>query len=294
MPDRIIRDELLTSERYWSVSPQAQQLYIHLLLVVDDAARFSGKNFSIRAACFPGRPIEPLSVEKMLSELSDVDLIRMYESGGDRFLFIPRFNNRRRYVCSSKYPVPPNEINDIHAKKVDSSTPQVRLKDDSGPTQVSPKSGGVGVGEGLERGKPPTAGARGELIHNPGSFAMHLDWRPSPNFSTLARLAGVIVSDNDTQIGEFVAYWLTQPTHRTQAAWDHAYLKTLQASKLRGEADKGEKRKRTMAAWWETDQATLAYGNDLGIQARPGESMQEYRARLKQTSKSPPATAATG
>lgn len=146
MPDRIVRDELLTSERYWSVSIQAQQFYVHLLLVADDAARFSGKNFTLRASCFPGRPLEAQEMERMLAELVDVDLVRVYAVRGERYVFVPRFRNRRRYMGASKYPDPPNEINDLPSKKADSSQPT-----------VNPKSGGVGVGVGeglgLERGR---------------------------------------------------------------------------------------------------------------------------------------------
>lgn len=149
MPDRIIRDELLTSERYWTVSIQSQQLYVHLLLVADDAARCSGKNFTLRSACYPGRAMEPAELERMLQELSDADLVRPYIVDGERYVFIPRFKNRRRYVSSSKYPEPPNEINDMVARKSDSSM----LKTDSSQTQVIPKSGGVGVGVGVGVGE---------------------------------------------------------------------------------------------------------------------------------------------
>ena len=34
-------------------------------------------------------------------------------------------------------------------------------------------------------------------------------------------------------------------------------------------------------AWWVSDDATIEYGNKLGIYARPGESINDYRARLK-------------
>lgn len=33
-------------------------------------------------------------------------------------------------------------------------------------------------------------------------------------------------------------------------------------------------------AWWTSDQKTTAYGTHVGINARPGESMSEYRERL--------------
>lgn len=36
-----------------------------------------------------------------------------------------------------------------------------------------------------------------------------------------------------------------------------------------------------VTAWWTTDEATLQYGKDRGMEPRPGESMAEYRRRLK-------------
>jgi hypothetical protein len=130
LPDRIIRDELLTSERYWSVSIEAQRLFIHLLLVVDDTARFSGKNYTIRASCFPGQAVSPDKLEKMLAELQDEDLVRLYQVGGERFIFVPRSRQRLRFR-NSKYPAPPPEISDISEEKTDLSMTQVELKPDS-------------------------------------------------------------------------------------------------------------------------------------------------------------------
>lgn len=124
MSDRVIRDELLTSERYWSVSIEAQRLFVHLLLVIDDTARFSAKPFTVAAACFPGHPVALQKVESLLGELIDRDLVRMYQIGDDRFLFVPRFRQRQRYT-NSKYPEPPNEIMGLKNEKSDSSRTKV-------------------------------------------------------------------------------------------------------------------------------------------------------------------------
>jgi len=35
MPDRLVRDEILRSERYWTVSIEAQRLFLHLQLIAD-------------------------------------------------------------------------------------------------------------------------------------------------------------------------------------------------------------------------------------------------------------------
>ena len=129
MADRLIRDELLNSERYWAVSDEAKLLYLHLILSVDDTARYSGKNFTLRTRCFSGRGMESGRMEILLSELLDQDLIRLYFVNDERFVFIPRFKQRLRYV-NSKYPEPPNEINDLVIKKTDLSQTKDRPKSD--------------------------------------------------------------------------------------------------------------------------------------------------------------------
>ena len=134
MPDRVIRDELLTSERYWSVCLEAQQLFVHLLLRCDSLARYSGKNFTIRMACYPGHQRNPEIIEKFLNELNDADLIRLYMVDGERFIFIPRYRQRLRYM-NSKYPEPPSEINDIKDL--------IKEKSDRSQSEVRPQSAEV-------------------------------------------------------------------------------------------------------------------------------------------------------
>lgn len=134
MPDRIIRDELLTSERYWSVSDESRLLYIHLLLCADDTARYTGQNFSLRTRCFAGRPIEAERMECLLAELVSRDLIRLYEVAGERFVFIPRYRQRLRFT-NSRFPAPPVEVSDLSLEKSDLSQTQDRLKTDSSQTQ---------------------------------------------------------------------------------------------------------------------------------------------------------------
>lgn len=66
-------------------------------------------------------------IEKLLLEISDADLVRIYESAGSRFIFVPRFKQRVRYP-RSKYPSPPPEISDIVIKKTVLSLTQDGLK----------------------------------------------------------------------------------------------------------------------------------------------------------------------
>ena len=125
MPDRVIRDELLTSERYWSVGVEAQRLFIHLLLCADALGRYSGKNYTIRAACYPGHPIDPKLVEKLLSDLQDADLVRIYNVEDERYLFIPRYRQRVR-AKHSYFPKPPKQISDLTDDESDMSQTHVQ------------------------------------------------------------------------------------------------------------------------------------------------------------------------
>lgn len=142
MPDRIIRDEMLTSERYWSISNEAKLLFIHLMLSADDTARYTGKNFSIRTRCFGGTAMTHEQLEELLKELVTQDLIRLYEVECERYVFIPRFKQRVRFI-NSKYPEPPSNINDIPKEKLDQRQTKDSPKSDSSQTQDSLKTAEV-------------------------------------------------------------------------------------------------------------------------------------------------------
>jgi hypothetical protein len=130
----MIRDELLTSQRYWACSPEARNLFVSLLLSADDTGRFTGANFALRVRCMAGT-VDSERVEKLLMELTDAEMIVAYhDDKGNRYLFIPRFRQRLRYP-HSKYPPPPKEINDIAEKKTDYGQAEDGLESDHGQAQ---------------------------------------------------------------------------------------------------------------------------------------------------------------
>lgn len=71
-------------------------------------------------------------------------------------------------------------------------------------------------------------------------FAMHAEWRPSQHLPGLAKFAGLGAMGAEAVekgMGEFVAYWLTQPdTLRTQPEWDHALIRSLRHDRVRAES----------------------------------------------------------
>lgn len=65
---------------------------------------------------------------------------------------------------------------------------------------------------------------------------MHADWQPTEHVAGLARQSGAPLIESD--LPEFIAYWLTQPdTKRTQAEWDKALQQSAKHRKLRADAE---------------------------------------------------------
>lgn len=116
MPDRIIRDELLRSHRYRTLSSDtARLLFMHLLLTVDNLGNTEAHATAIGDVM--RHPLDEATVAKLLSELADSDLIRLYAIDGKAYLHVPRFRQRLRYL-GAKHPRPPapiecNEISEM-------------------------------------------------------------------------------------------------------------------------------------------------------------------------------------
>lgn len=76
-----------------------------------------------------------------------------------------------------------------------------------------------------------------QRAHEPSIEVMPMEpgWQPSPQFATLAKLSGLPPTPSPEGLGEFVAYWLTQPTTmRTQLEWDNALVKSMKHERVKG------------------------------------------------------------
>jgi hypothetical protein len=112
MPNRIIRDALLDSERYLNLAHDSERLlFFELLLCADDYGLVPVNYTILRRKCSPCFNKSKEQVLKMLSALADVDLIRMYESDGSRYAYIPRGRNRPQSI-RPKWPAPPHSLCD--------------------------------------------------------------------------------------------------------------------------------------------------------------------------------------
>lgn len=108
MPNRIIRD-WTDSAAFEGLSPEAERMFVRLLMKADDFGRFHANPRLVKAACFPlTEDLRANIVAAWLTELSDQQLIFCYEAGTGSFLAIRKFRQRTR-AETSKFPSPNGE-----------------------------------------------------------------------------------------------------------------------------------------------------------------------------------------
>jgi hypothetical protein len=111
MPNRIIRGDLLDSDRYNSLTHDAERLlFVELLLLADDYGLVPVNFGFLRRRTTPCIAKSLEQVTQMVSALADADLIRCYQSErGGQFAFIPRFDNRPQ-ALKPRWPIPPDTV----------------------------------------------------------------------------------------------------------------------------------------------------------------------------------------
>lgn len=181
MPNRIIRESLLDSDRYLGVDEGAQLLFTHLLLLADDFGCLSLAPAFIGRRCFVNRPPDE-RLNSLIDQLAVADLIRIYEHRGARYAFIPRFRQRLKRE-TLKNPQPPDEL------LVDDFDAQEKFRRLNGHTYKGAAVGRVAGGTVAERGLPSnlpsSAGNKGpgpakEVERSEGSDVYGSDGKSAP------------------------------------------------------------------------------------------------------------------
>jgi hypothetical protein len=146
LPNRILRDGILTSEAVDSLSFQAEVFYRRLMSVVDDYGRYYAKPSLLLATCFPLRIEKLTSIEivKFLAEVCNTKpdpLLLVYEVEGKQYLQLLKFRQQVR-AKKSKFPDPPADaMQTLRKCEADAHLDVVVVGD--------VVEGVVGVGDGL-------------------------------------------------------------------------------------------------------------------------------------------------
>jgi len=106
MPNRILRADILTSDRVAKLSWQAEVFYRRLMSVVDDYGRFDGRTSVLRTYLYPIQidKVSERDIGKWRLETVEAGLVTLYEVKGKEYVQIERFDQRTR--TPSKYPSP--------------------------------------------------------------------------------------------------------------------------------------------------------------------------------------------
>ena len=147
MPNRVLRQELLISDRFIEkiTNNTDRMCFIALLLHADDLGNLEGTTARVHRIWRDFNVTSQEQTNKILTSLIDADLIRFYEIKNNqeikRYIHIPRFKQRLRFLKRLNPLSPWNEEdiknNDLTLKKTDYRRSIDGLESDYSPTIVS-------------------------------------------------------------------------------------------------------------------------------------------------------------
>ena len=112
VPNRILREGILTSPRVKRLEGWASEVfYRRLMSVVDDFGRYHADYGLLRAACYPRQlnKVSDADIGKWLADCESAALVSMYPaSDGERYLQLLDFRQQAR-AAKSKFPEPLRE-----------------------------------------------------------------------------------------------------------------------------------------------------------------------------------------
>jgi hypothetical protein len=109
MPNRVLREGILTSERINSLKPQAELFFRRLMSIVDDFGRYSANPALLRAHCYPLKidEVREADISRWLTEVESAGLIALYAVDTKRYLEMLDFRQQVR-ARDSKWPQAPS------------------------------------------------------------------------------------------------------------------------------------------------------------------------------------------
>ena len=106
MPTRILSDHLLSSKKVNLLKPIEFEVYVRILLCVDDYGFFSANPVEVARSAYPRREdMTSKQIQPTIDRLREVGLIITYEVDGEPFLMVTNFINSPR-AKSAKFPAP--------------------------------------------------------------------------------------------------------------------------------------------------------------------------------------------
>lgn len=128
MPNRILKESICRSEEIDSLSWFEEVLFYRLIVICDDFGRYDGRIKIIKGSCFPLKDVTEKDIEKALSKLSAVGLVRVYETQGRPYLQLVTWADHQR-IRNQKSKYPECTQNSKLLLTIDSNGPQKETSD---------------------------------------------------------------------------------------------------------------------------------------------------------------------
>lgn len=108
MPNRIIREAILSSEKMALLGWPEEVFYRRLMSIVDDYGRCEANPQLLRARCYPLQTdaVRAADISRWMAACQKAGLILCYEASGKCYLEVLNFQQQQR--SASKYPAPPS------------------------------------------------------------------------------------------------------------------------------------------------------------------------------------------
>lgn len=139
MPNRIIKESIITSASLENVSFFDEVLFTHLIVSVDDFGRYDGRVKVIRSRLFPLKEVSLDDVAHGLDSLERAGVLQRYSVHGEPFIQLTGWANHQQIRnMRSKYPSPEDADN---LQSIDINCNQLQSNDincASNPIQSNP------------------------------------------------------------------------------------------------------------------------------------------------------------
>jgi len=223
MPNRIIRESILTSDRVDQLDPSAEVFYRRLLSKVDDYGRYDARPSILRASLFPLRldRVREADCSRWIAACEKAGLIVLYSNAGKLFLEAQDTEWQRR--SPSKYPDPLTSANICAQVKTNA-----RLVVD------------VDVGVDDEKqGAPPSAEPAAEKADKgKNGTRLPADWSPSDELKAWAAKKRPDL-DIAEQVEKFADFWRAMPGARGRKTdWDATWRNWIRGERKAFDSDK--------------------------------------------------------
>lgn len=129
MPNRILKESIVTSDTINELSPEEEVFFYRLLVVCDDYGRMDARPSILRAKCYPLRidSVKEEDIKTWLNKLVKVGLIKLYiGSDGKQYLQVVTWDKHQQVRAKkSKYPEP---VSFLPADELNEQTNDVDLQ----------------------------------------------------------------------------------------------------------------------------------------------------------------------